>query len=583
MAEQLNFRKGLHANLLSAEIIPGSICITTDEPGMYLDLADADGVTNKRRVRIGDFVSVANLEAVATEAQKHAYSRSTLYYAEEENVLCKISEEGKFVWINDTTKIQENITTLQGTVSGHTTSIGANTKAIEENRAAIEKEVQDRTNAIAGVQSQIDAITGGTEGGEQITIADLVEQIAQEKTDRESADSAMNTRVTTLEGHFGTNGKVSVLENKVSTLEGKMSTAEDEIDDLQGEFAAGGRVSTAEGKITTLEGKMTSVEGTVSTQGNKINEAEKDIDNLQKEFAAGGRVSVVEGDVSTLKSQMGTAQTDISKNKEDIGKNTSAINGAVERITTAEGTISSLQTTVSAQGTNISKNAEDIGKNASAIADEIARATAEEARIAGLVSTETSRAEKEEQRIEGLVSSIRTDLNSEITRATKEEADIRSDFAEADAQVLQDAKDYVDDVLTAADAMTYKGIIGKNDSSTDLAFPTTGVKAGDTYVIDQGYTFANGKTYYAGDLVIAKDDQEGETYTGQWHIVNTGYVEAHESKMTVANNQIALTSHVAAAGSGDLGKVKFVASSDSNVTISTSGSNITIGMEWGSF
>jgi hypothetical protein len=73
--EKLLLRKGLHADLINPSkcpIIPGAISITTDEPGIYIDLAKDNNHDGDYRVRIGDVIVVpsltALLESTATDA-----------------------------------------------------------------------------------------------------------------------------------------------------------------------------------------------------------------------------------------------------------------------------------------------------------------------------------------------------------------------------------------------------------------------------------------------------------------------------------------------------------------------------------
>ena len=64
MSEQLLLRKGLYANLNNSAkcpITPGAISITTDEPGIYIDLAADASNSAPYRVRIGDFISFPSL------------------------------------------------------------------------------------------------------------------------------------------------------------------------------------------------------------------------------------------------------------------------------------------------------------------------------------------------------------------------------------------------------------------------------------------------------------------------------------------------------------------------------------------
>ena len=131
MAENLIFRKGLQASLAALPIKPGAISITIDEPGMYIDLPAnaALGHANDYRVRIGDVITVqtigelADLKNLTPEnlsddggttslsGRISEYSSSALYYVADKNMLLKYnSQSGKFVWINDTSSLQSQIT-----------------------------------------------------------------------------------------------------------------------------------------------------------------------------------------------------------------------------------------------------------------------------------------------------------------------------------------------------------------------------------------------------------------------------------------------------------------------------------------
>ena len=72
------FKKGLLANLPSTKV-EGTIYVTTDERAMYLD------VSNNERIRLGDFIEVANIAALPSTGA----NVSALYYATAENVLAK--------------------------------------------------------------------------------------------------------------------------------------------------------------------------------------------------------------------------------------------------------------------------------------------------------------------------------------------------------------------------------------------------------------------------------------------------------------------------------------------------------------
>ena len=75
------FKKGLLANL-PASHKEGTIYVTTDERAMYLDINDSE------RIRLGDFIEYATWADIqALDSAK--ISTTALYYAAQENVLCK--------------------------------------------------------------------------------------------------------------------------------------------------------------------------------------------------------------------------------------------------------------------------------------------------------------------------------------------------------------------------------------------------------------------------------------------------------------------------------------------------------------
>lgn len=107
---------------------------------------------------------------------------------------------------------------------------------------------------------------------------------------------------------------------------------------------------------------------------------------------------------------------------------------------------------------------------------------------------------------EFVISTLDTDNNTSTRRITPkiklEDETATYVFNEDVATLPVYSKDAIDKKLNGLDAMTYKGTVGKNGTLT--ALPTTGVKAGDTYLVvgDQAVT-GSGKNGSAGDLFIA--------------------------------------------------------------------------------
>lgn len=147
-------------------------------------------------------------------------------------------------------------------------------------------------------------------------------------------------------------------------------------------------------------------------------------------------------------------------------------------------------------------------------------------------------------------------------------------------EAKSDLEGEIDKRIDAANAMTFKKSISKE---SDL--PTEDVKNGDTYVVAQGFTSADGTVYYAGDLVIAKGEETDGVITSDlsWDRVQTGYSSTLDPKLTGTNNEIALTSLNGNGNVGDLGKIAFVADANTSASVSVSNHTVTIGMVWEDF
>ena len=122
------FKKGLLANLPSTKV-EGTIYVTTDERAMYLD------VSNSERIRLGDFIEVANIAALPSTGA----NVSALYYATAENVLAKWSGSA-WVQINPDNwfEVKSFAQSLTSSTTNNVTTITATTTLIQKNEAGNE-------------------------------------------------------------------------------------------------------------------------------------------------------------------------------------------------------------------------------------------------------------------------------------------------------------------------------------------------------------------------------------------------------------------------------------------------------------
>ena len=722
MADTLLFRKGPLSGLANLPIKNGAISITTDEPGIYID-------HNGKRSRVGDFIVVQNMAELddykldVTDESKR-YNAHALYYVVADDALARW-DGTKFALINDRSSLVDSLAKLNTALAGLTTivenqgkNITANTTAIatEKSRAegaeaalgaridaitsgtdgttlaglkaAIEKEVTDRTQAVAGVdakankaQQEVDALEGVVAGvnedlQEEITRATnkenelagkigvntegsetgLYKLIKDEKDRAMGVEGGLDNKITAAKTELNTAitteaNRAKAVENKIATFTGDEVTGgalhdeitraknrEDAIEDIAEEAR-----DKANGNATDIAGLKTAdttITNRIKAEEERAAAAEEAldgrIDGLVTEAAKHAlktEVEAVDDKVDALTTRVGTTEGDIQNITQQVGLLDKAIDDEVKErkseITRVEGLISkeaedraaaitqeiadrnaaitsAVNAAKSTLNESIASNLQKINANTKSITDEVARAKAAEkanadnitqlgkdlaAEVtrakaaektnADAIAAEKTRAEGKESQLNSAISTLNTNLSKDIA----DEADARQ---KADAQTLKDAKAYADSRLEAANAMRYMGTVG--DSVTDAAakrfkaLPTTGVEAGDTYVVVNTDFKIGSKACKIGDLIVAIADQSGAAYPSDltgWSHVPTGYDASldQELKVTATTNgaKAALSSVM---GATEKGSLTIVGNANSNVKASLSGTTLTVNMEW---
>lgn len=628
MAETLMFRKGLLKNLQNAPKVAGTISITTDEPGIYLDLSATE------RVRIGDFISYPTLAALkASVVEGAVFSTNALYYAEAENILCKY-DGTQFKWINDTTELKTALTTLSGTVTGHGT-------AITNLQDALDDETEAREAAVENLQEQITALVNGATGdtlaslrqalNAEITrstekdtehsnaiqalntaLANANEAIAAEKERAEGAESDLNDAIVaearTARAAEEANATAianektarETADNKhtsdIAGLTTRLGQAESDILAEQQareteHLALNQRIGAEESRAQEEEGKLSAaISNEATTRENADRKHTEDITGLQTRM--GNAEKAITDNHTAHTQKEGELSTAIADEKTRAEAKEGELDAAIKKeVQDREAAVGEVSQTVAGHGTRIGNLETELGTLEGEVEDltddlaqEVADREAANAELLGKINQEIQDRTNAINGVTSQVSGVRTDLNNEITNRTEADTQIRTDFAQADADTLAAAKEYVNEHLKAADAMKFMGGVGSADGlKLDLPDGSeTPVEAGWTYVVTATYTI-DGVTYYAGDLLIAKADQgEAATYTGGWEHVKTGYDKTHDPKMIAQDNEIRLSSR--GTTGGDLGKVKIV-SNNANLVIATDvdKNEISVSMEWGSF
>lgn len=244
----LKFLKGNYANLSNAAITEGQILVCGDTGEMFVDVA-AD-----KRVKIGDFITVANI-ATLEALDATAVPTSRLYYVEDGNILARS---------NGTSWVQVN---KQPTAEELKTLLGLGSAAYTDASA------YDEAGAAAAVKTYVGDIPNDDDG--QPMAASVIAYI-NKKTDGIATSGnleALGNRVTTAEGEIDALQEASA--KHVEKEDGKSLIADTEIARLTGMSDGANKVEASEnGKI-----KIDGVDTVVYTHPDK--HAIADVDGLQ--------------------------------------------------------------------------------------------------------------------------------------------------------------------------------------------------------------------------------------------------------------------------------------------------------------
>lgn len=459
--ESLIFRKGLQANLADTTkcpIRPGAISITIDEPGMYIDLpANASlGHSDPYRVRIGDVITVQTLKELSDlknispddlsddgvkplSSKINSYSSSALYYVTGKNMLLKYDATNeKFIWINDTSSLQESITELTtnlNTLKGRVDTIQNTTIP------AIEKTITDE---VKGLQDQINSITGGGSN----SIDALTKALAAETEAREAGDSALDTKITELATSVGNtyakaedvydkdaiDGKISTINTNVTNAETNAKTYAKGLDDATRDYVDE-QVETIGQTTSELSGRFANYE-LKTDAASKLTEAKEYADTVSGTAKSQAIATAASDAAAKVKAEEDARKAAVKSVTDDL----SALNADVYRKsetytqTEVDGLISNVNSTVNGQEARWQAYTD--GQIA---IEQAARAAAIKTVADDLTEHVTSANSTFE---------TKTDATSKLN-AAKADATAKANAAEANAKA--EAKTYTDDEIAKLD------------------------------------------------------------------------------------------------------------------------------------
>ena len=538
MADTLLFRKGPLSGLASLPIKNGAISITTDEPGIYID-------HNGKRSRVGDFIVVPNMDAlddykldVADESKR--YNAHALYYVVADDALARW-DGTKFALINDRSSLVDSLAKLNTALSGLTTIVENQGKSITANTTAIATEKSRAEGAEAALGARIDAITSGTDG---TTLASLKKAIEDEVTNRTQAVAGVDAKAAQAQR------EIDALEGVVSDvsedLQEEITRATNKENELAGKIGVNtsgsetglyklikdekDRAMTAEsgldGKITTAKSDLTTA---ITNEVNRATAAENKIATFTGNEVTGGalhaeitratnREDAIEDIAEEARNKANSNATDIAGLKTADTTITNRIKAEDERAAAAEeglgeridavveeakthalktevqavaGDLGALTTRVGTAESDIQNINQQIGLLDKAIDDEIEDRAEAITEVKGLISAETSAREK-------AISDEVTARNAAITSAVNAAKSTLNESIASNLQKINaNTKSITDEVARAkaaekvnADAITQLG----KDLAAEASRADTAEKANAKAIADEVTARANADT-----------------------------------------------------------------------------------------
>lgn len=482
----VSFKRG--SNLNNLAIADGQFIVNTAERSIYVDVGT-------ERLRVGDFVSVANIAALPT-AGAHT---TALYYVEDINCLAKW-DGSSWVQINRDTGVKE--VKVEGTGNAITAaSYDATTRVLTLTKGetfatptVVDTKISDKVGEIEGtVKAYVDTKTEGIASDEALTalgnrvttaegeIDDLQAAIGENgsvtKAIADAKKSGTDAAAAAKTAQDTANSKVTMAEveaKKYATQTEAKSYADAKDADIAAAKTAG---DTAQSGVDAINAKIGTVaEGKTVVQmiGEAKAAATYDDTAVKASIRAIANDYLKAADKTTLQSAIDTEKTraegvegglrtDVNAIKKDYLKASdktelsNAINGVKEDVDAffaaadvgdaAIDTLKELQDYISTHGEAASTLTTKVGN----------------------LETTVGKAAEGENPATGLVKSVAdnaTAIAAEETRAKGKEAEL----SEADATNLQAAKDYADGKITALKIDDYakKADLDSHTADTDI-------------------------------------------------------------------------------------------------------------------
>lgn len=367
----LKFRRGPLAALASQPKVDGTLYVTTDEGAIYLD------TSNSNRIRLGDFIPVNTVNDLPQAG--HAYE-TAVYYVKTGNILARWdSTNNRWIQINKAGVV--SVADETGTSGNVITGIRIDTNANGELTLKLTRDSVVTSSSFSQLQSDLSDLEDRVEdnedaigllNGDASTQGSVAYAVAQEASARQSADTALGNRLTTVEGYGS-----------------RLEQAETDIGDLESIVGA-----TANDGLRKAVADNTSaialLNGTAQTQGSVKYEVGQ---------AVAAVVANADASYDTLKEIADWILSDTTgaaAMNSDIQQLLTDVNDLEDRVEDLESDMGDAKAAIDL----LNGNASTQGSVAYAVEQEASARSTEDTRLAGLISTNS-----------GNISQLQTDVS----------------------------------------------------------------------------------------------------------------------------------------------------------------------------
>lgn len=450
----VSFKRG--SDLSKLAIADGQFIVNTAERSIYVDVGT-------ERLRIGDFVSVANTEALPTAGA----NETALYYVEDINCLAKWNGTG---W----TQINRDSGAVNFTVTGDGNAITNVSYDAKTRTLTLTKGVTFTTPAV--VDSKISTAVGTLGNDAEGNAYTNVKAYVDAKTSGIATDASL------------------------SALTKRVDAAEVDIDALQAATAEGGAVSNAiaDAKKAGTEAKAAAdaakaaAETAQATADSKVTMAEVEKKNYATKAEAQGYANAKDEAIAAAKAAADAAQADVDALEGKVGTVTEG-KTVVGLIGTAQAAADAAQSAANAAQTAVDALSDKVGtvtegKTVVQMIDEAkTAATYDDTEVRGLISDNAEAIEAHKTAIDAKVTTlIGEDSDKSVRTIASEETAKIVAGADASFDTLKEIADWISTHKTDAAAMNsaiitlediVDGIGGEGEKATVVAYVTDAIAA----------------------------------------------------------------------------------------------------------